>query len=107
MSADMMIITREDDSGFRGKGSDMAIQIDETSMGEPWTEFGKWFGQRYCKAPGLAEQMMGIKEHDFVEFTPEDALACKAALERMEHADYVEPSAFDGLVGKHISTENW
>lgn len=107
MSADMMIISKEDDSSYEGAGHEKAVHIDETSMGEPWTEFGKWFGERYCKAPGILEQMHGIKEHDYILFTQEDADACKHALERMEHTDYVKPEVFDALVGKHISTENW
>lgn len=107
MSADMMIITKEDDSSYEGKGYEEAIQIDETSMGEPWTEFGKWFGERYCKAMGILEQMHGMKGHNYIEFTKEDAEAAKAALARMEHRKDIDPEVFDSLIGKHISTENW
>lgn len=107
MSADMMIITKEDDSHFEGKGTGKAMLIDETSMGEPWTEFGKWFQERYSGAPGMLEQLHGINEHNYIEFTKEDATAAKAALKRLEHREGIRPALFDRLVGKHISTENW
>jgi len=103
----MMIITKEDDSSYEGKGIDKAINIDETSMGEPWTEFGRWFGARYSGAPGILEQLHGMKGHNYIEFTKEDAEACKSALKRLKHQEGLEPDIFDDLVGKHISTENW
>lgn len=102
----MMIISEEEDSHYEGQHTDKAICIDETSMGEPWTEFGKWFGERYSKDMTIMEQIAGMKGHNFIEFTPEDAKACKAAFKRLQHTDGLEID-FDSLVGKHISTENW
>lgn len=111
MSADMMIICKEDDSHLEGKNSNDAFFIDETSMGEPWTAFGKWFGQRYCRAPSILEQIVGDSTHKYLELTRADYEAIKAASEDMEMHHGV---AMDKLlpfiethIGKHISTENW
>lgn len=111
MSADMMIISQEDDSGYEGKNTEKAFHIDETSMGEPWTEFGKWFGERYCGAPGILEQLHGIKGHAFKTFVETDVAAILAAFDSMEHRDSLERGELETFlrsqVGKHISTENW
>ena len=48
MSSDMMIICKEDDSRSTGKNHEKAFFVDECSMGEPWSVFGRWFQDRYC-----------------------------------------------------------
>lgn len=40
MSADMMIVCEEDNSTYDGN-SEFALFVDETSMGEAWSEFGR------------------------------------------------------------------
>ncbi len=106
-----MIISQEDDSSFEGEGTDKAFLIDETSMGEPWTEFGRWFGQRYCGAPGILEQLHGIKGHNYIELTNADITAIKEAFNSMEHRDDLTENLLfkflDEHKDKHISTENW
>jgi len=111
MSSDMMIICKEDDSGYDGKHPESALFVDECSMGEPWSAFGKWFGTRYCGAPGFAEQLMGIKEHDWIELTKADISAIKIAANEYEfHKDMDMPALLKYVsdhLGKCISTENW
>ena len=85
--------------------------IDETSMGEPWTEFGKWFGERYCRAPSIMDQIAGMKEHRYIKLTQADYDAIKTASESMgvHHGialDKLLPF-MENHIGKHISTENW
>ena len=87
-----------------------AFCIDEASMGEPWTEFGKWFISRFCKAPDLIQILTGRTEHNWTLFTKVDFTAIKEALNNMEHAIKDEKKFLlymKNLVGKHISTENW
>jgi hypothetical protein len=111
MSADMMIISKEDNSSFEGDGTDKAFQIDETSMGEPWTEFGKWFGERYCGAPGILEQLHGISSHTYVKLTDVDIDAILKAFDSMEHRESLTRDKLEKFLNehkdKHISTENW
>lgn len=92
MSSDVMIISKEDGSGYNDYSEhediaklDKALFIDEASMGEAWTEFGRWFQERYCRAPGLFEQLYGLNGHDYILFTQADLDAVKTALETMEH----------------------
>jgi hypothetical protein len=110
MSADMMIICEEDNSGYDGN-SGLAFFVDETSMGDPWNEFGKWFQSRFCGAPGLFEQLNGIKEHNFTEITGADVVAIEYALSHMECHKNLDKPALVAFIhnhtGKHISTENW
>ena len=111
MSADMVIICKEDDSHFEGKRTEPPFFIDETSMGEPWSEFGKWFGERYCKAPNILEQLSGITAHGYVRITEEEREAIFKAVDTMETHKGLNVSDFKEYiskhVGKHISTENW
>lgn len=109
MSADMMIICKEDKSSYEGGNYEAAFKIDETSLGEPWTKFGKWFAARYCGAPTMLEQMAGVKEHRYIELTLVGVAAIKKALDNMDHGcndkDLIQ--YLENHVGKHISTENW
>ena len=114
MSSDVMIVCLEDESSYDvyTRHSDpnkleRAVFIDEASMGEAWTEFGRWFQDRYCRAPGLFEQLYGLTEHDYTLFTQADLDAVKTALETMEHHPEISLADFKPFVGKHISTENW
>ncbi len=54
----------------------------------------------------MMDQLYGMKQHNYIEFTQEDADASKAAFERLEHREGLEID-FNALIGKHISTENW
>lgn len=111
MSSDMMVICKEDDSGYEGEGTSAAFFIDECSMGEPWHGFGDWFRQRYCGHPSIIEQMCGVKEHRYIELTEHDVVAIKSALEALDKHERLDESSFMNYikehVGKHISTENW
>ncbi len=111
MSADTMIICKEDDSHYEGKGRDKAFCIGETSMGEPHTEFNSWFQERFCKGPSMFEQMAGVKEHNHTKLTKEDVEATKSSFVKLKHKDYIGKKEFfkwlDDHIGKHISTENW
>lgn len=109
MSADMMIICKEDKSSYEGGNYEAAFKIDETYLGEPWTKFGKWFGVRYCGAPTMLEQMAGVKEHRYIELTLVGVADIKKALDNMEHACNKEEliQYLERHIGKHISTENW
>ena len=106
----MMIICQEDNSNYEGN-TDACFFVDETSMGDPWHEFGKWFQSRYCGAPGLLEQLAGIKEHNHIKVTESDVVAVENALANMEcheNLDKVVLVEFmKAHIGKHISTENW
>lgn len=106
-----MIISKEDDSSFEGDGTDKAFLIDETSMGEPWTEFGQWFGERYCGAPGILEQLHGIKGHRYIKLTDTDIKAILDAFDSMEHRETLTKEDLKKFLeehkDKHISTENW
>ena len=110
MSADMMIICKEDNSNFEGNYQ-KAFFIDETSMGEPWSDFGKWFGRRYCREPGILDKLAGIKEHNYIELTGADFKGIEKALEEMSiHKDLDKDKLLNYIkkhIGKHISTENW
>ena len=122
MSADMMIVCKEYKNDWAAGDIEKMMQrrddpcyvepyqIDETSMGEPWTEFGKWFGQRFCKAPGILDQLHGLKEHRWAVFTQPDYTAVLEALKTMDHTIENEREFQEymlKLIGKHISTENW
>ena len=103
MSADAMIICKED--------PELAHFIDETSGGEPWSEFGKWFVQRYCGAPGFLETMAGDTEHNFIKLENADYQGIKVALQEMKTHEHLNKEKFleyiKSHIGKHISTENW
>jgi hypothetical protein len=111
MSADMMIICKEDESDFKSKNYDAAFFIDETSMGNPHNDFGKWFQRRYCRAPGILEQISGLTEHDYLELTEHDYGAIKNAAASMGHHENLNIAKLmkfiKSHIGKHISTENW
>ncbi len=117
MSSDMMIVCDEDKSSVSGvdnlkeTNTGEAFFIDECSMGTPSTQFGNWFGERYCGAPSMIEQLAGIKKNSFKEFTEADMLSVKKALEVMEtHKGLDKDKLLSYLkehIGKHISTENW
>ncbi len=106
----MMIICKEDNSNCEGN-SDDAFFVDETSMGEPWNEFGKWFGERYCRAPGIIEQLAGIREHDYIKLKDADYVAIKEAVTNMGlHEALNKEKLLEYIkthIDKHISTENW
>jgi len=87
-----------------------AFCIDEASMGQPYTDFGRWFVARYCKAPGIMEILAGQTEHHWTLFRKIDLAAIKLSLEELNHniEDTDKFLAYmKNLVGKHISTENW
>lgn len=107
----MMIICKEDDSSFEGENYDDAFFVDETSMGEPWSEFGKWFQSRFCKAPTIMDRLAGMREHRYAKFTNTDLESVKNALNEMDtHEDLENESLIRFLkdrIDKHLSTENW
>jgi hypothetical protein len=111
MSADMMIICEEDDSSAKGENSELAFFVDETSMGEPWSEFGKWFAGRFCGAPSMFDQMAGYKEHAFTRITQSDCVGVEHAIVSMQCHDNLNKGELifflRNHIGKHISTENW
>ena len=111
MSADMMIICKEDDSSYDGDNSKDAIVIDETSMGEPWTNFGKAIQSRFCKPPTITEQIRGVTDHKYTKFNKNHLKIVKNNLEKMESHEHLNKDKLiqylEGLIGKHISTENW
>ncbi|MCK5020822.1 MAG: hypothetical protein KAS32_27620 [Candidatus Peribacteraceae bacterium] len=110
MSADMMIICKEDNSNFEGD-TDKALFVDETSMGCPWYEFGAWFQERYCKAPSMLEQLHGVKKHNYIKLTDADLVAIKYALVEMPMHESANKNEIIDYIEKHIglciSTENW
>lgn len=55
MSSDMMIVCKEDESTYDGAYPELAIFVDECGMGEPFSDFGKWFQARYCGMPSIIE----------------------------------------------------
>lgn len=116
MSADMMVVCKEDGSYFGARRASeevcpAACFIDETSMGWPHNEFGRWFQSRFSGAPSVLEQLHGMKNHHWTVFTEPDLASIREALERFDrHADLDKDQLIDYLtvrVGKHISTENW
>jgi hypothetical protein len=111
MSADMMVICKEDKSSFDGGNTEAARFIDETSVGDPHTEFGVWFQTRFCGAPRIFEQLNGIREHNYTEIKQTDVVAVKDAIVKMECHTEMDAQAvirfMESHVGKHISTENW
>jgi len=119
MSSDVMVICKEDNSSFMGKetlsadtkGMDKALFIDEASMGEPHSAFGKWFVKRYCTASSMIEQLQGIKEHRYMLFTSSDLKGIEDAIDKLEtHKKLDKSNVIQWLqdhISKHISTENW
>jgi len=75
----MMVICKEDMSSYENGGNG-AIFICECSMGNPHNEFGVWFNERFCKAPGIFEQLHGIMEHGYTKVTDADVVAVEIAL---------------------------
>jgi len=107
MSSDMMVICKEDMSSYED-GRDGAIFICECSMGTPYNEFGSWFNERFCGAPGILEQLHGIKEHRYTKVTDADVVAVEIALKTMQNTtDKNLLQYMKDHIGKHISTENW
>lgn len=111
MSSDMMLICKEDDSGFEGADQGKAIFIDECSMGDQWHKFGAWFSDRFCGAPDILAQLHGFNEHNFTEIVTADGDAVKSAIKTMDLHEGMDEqkviSFFENNIGKHISTENW
>ena len=111
MSADTMIICKEDDSSYKGKGKEKAFCIGETSMGDPHEKFNQWFQERFSGHPSMIEQMAGIKEHNYIKLTTEDTKSIKESFDKLGHKDYIDKKEFfewlDEHNEKHISTENW
>lgn len=111
MTSDMMIVCKEDGSFFRGKNRNMAVFVDECSMGQPSSEFGDWFADRYCGIPTIIEQMYGHCETSFRVFTEEDHVAVELAMKnRRCHQDMDKVKVMKYLkehIGKEIATENW
>jgi hypothetical protein len=110
MSADMMIVCKEDNSTYDGN-SELAVFIDETSMGEPHSEFGKWFQERYCGAPDIFAQLAGIKEHSFSTLVVADTISIEKAIDTMTCHESMDKAAVKEYIRLHvgcgISTENW
>jgi len=111
MSSDMMIVCKEDSSSYNGKHTDKAVFIDECSMGEPWHDFGKWFGYRWCGIPSMGDQILGVHDSEYMEFTSEDYLAVEEAIKNKKcHKDMKKDDVLKYLkshINKHICTENW
>jgi len=111
MSSDMMIVCKEDKSYYEGTCQELAIFVDECHMGDPSTDFGKWFQTRYCGMPSIIEQMHGYKETDWLELTKADVVGIEEAIgtypshEKMDAENIL--SYLKWHVGRHISTENW
>jgi len=107
-----MLICQEDNSGYEGN-TDLAFFIDECSMGDPLSEFGKWFQSRFCGSPSMGDQLIGInpRDHIFSVITKADVFGVKAALEDMAcHPNLKKQELLNCLtthIGKHVSTENW
>lgn len=114
MSADLMIICKEDDSHFEGNGSDKAFCIGESSMGDPNNDFAQWFIMRYSQERPLMERLMSEEknDHEFrMIFTQADFKACEQAtldyelsrgVNREELLEYLSKH-----IGKHLSVEPW
>lgn len=102
MSSDVVIVCKEDDD---------TIKIDEASMGMPFSEFGRWFCERFSGAPSVAEQMIGVSEHDYTRLVEADMVSIGYALATMDVDDTVDRDALLtylwSRVGHHISVENW
>ncbi len=115
MSSDMMIICKEDKSGFddyvSGEEQIDAFFVTECSMGEPWDEFGLFVNNLFCGAPGILEQIYGQSEHYYKELTEgfakqiisaSDSLESHKGLDKAKLKEYL-----NSHVGMHLSTENW
>lgn len=124
MSSDVMIICKEYNNYYGDrvnhpedrKPTKDAVFIDEASMGEPWSEFGKWFVERYYQGMTMVEQIMTaghVKQESFMgrEYTETDFESVKIALKKMTtHKNLDESKVLTYLqdcIGKHVSTENW
>jgi hypothetical protein len=110
MSADMMIVCKEDNSTYDGN-SELAVFIDETSMGEPSSNFGMWFAERYCGAPTVCDQLLGVREHRFSTLVVADTLSINNAIDTMGCHESMDKAAVKEYIRLHvgcgISTENW
>jgi len=97
-----------------------AVCIDEASMSEPWTPFGKWFVDRYYAGPSMMESIMIAQRgsnHDSLElfrsvvFTQEDFDAVKKQMKETGYDESKNASTIleylQKCIGNHISTENW
>jgi hypothetical protein len=102
-----------------------AVRIDEASMGEPWSEFGKWFVDKFyhgysmmevllaSQRPGGSQEMIDemqaeIHDNTFTEFDYKtvcdamDQMQCYADMDKEKVKAYLKL-----CIGKAISTENW
>ncbi len=111
MSADLMIICKEDDSGFEGHSCEAALRFGETSMGEPHDTFSRWVAERFDGSPCILEQMAGITDHRFTVLAQADADAVLSHFDTLEHKDYLNRDCLatwlQEHVGKQISCERW
>ncbi len=115
MSADMMMISEQDDSGWDGKNTDFALFVDETSIGCPSTAMGEYIQMRFNYSPDIHETLAGVKKtwEDFsVEVQPYDIVAFKAIVDSgiPRHEKFDDGEFLNFLqrhVGKKINTENW
>jgi len=72
MSADLMLICKKRGENFEDK-SDKCICVDETSMGDPHTDFGKM----------IASYSYNTIDDEFIE-------KVKDWFNKLEHKDYIE-----------------
>ena len=115
MSADMMMISEQDDSGWEGKNTGLALFVDETRMGCPSTAMGEYVQQIFHESPDIHEQIAGVKKtwDDFYsEVQPYDVIAFKAIIDSNipRHKKFDGEKFLDFLqrhMGKKINTENW
>lgn len=130
MSSDVMIVCKEFNNSYRNYTKENnytvdipAICIDEASMGEPWTEFGKWFVEKYYNGYSMLETLVMTRNgsQDDVDkmqsaildtkFTEVDYEAVCIALEKMQtKPDLNKEKLKEYLkkcIGNSISTENW
>lgn len=125
-----MIVCKEFNNSYKNytKENNYTVEIpapciDEASMGEPWTEFGKWFVEKYYNGYSMIETLLmsrhgGQEKVDEMQsaildsvFTETDYEAVCIALEKMQtKADLDKEKLKEYLkkcIGNHISTENW
>lgn len=121
MTSDMMVVCQEENNWYHGRlnaevDTKTCFFIDECSMGEPLSEFGRWFNDRFSGFPSMAEQMLdprseNVNTHNFTLVTDSDCVAVSYALSQMKYHIKLDKTELVNYMtnhrGKHISTENW
>jgi len=111
MSADIMLISKQEDSHFEGKGTDKAVFVSENRDYDDANKFAGWLYDRYGTGYSILEQIAGATGHTWnITITESDVKAVKAEMKNHKFEKEIKKNIanfFERNIGNNISLENW